>query len=153
MYTRNHLLISLAVGVALVVSPLAGDTHPAVVVGVCAVAGTSIDLDHFLIARYRTGSWDAVRRILDRPRRLFLDQSELFEEGEVGLLHRLLSHALLGGAAVTTLAVLSESAAGALGAVVTTDLALVVAVAVYAHVVADLVADVSNVERVVKKSG
>lgn len=140
MYTRDHLLVSLAVGVGLVFAPVASDLSPAVVVAVAAVTGTAIDLDHFLVARLKTGSWLAVRRGLARPRRLLLDQSELFADGDVGVLHRLLSHAVLGGVVVPGLLVFDA------------DLALVVGVSLYAHVLTDLVADVRNVEYVVKKS-
>jgi hypothetical protein len=70
-----------------------------------------------------------------------LDQSELFDDGDVGVLHRLLSHVLLGGATVAILSVTAPT------------VALVVAVAVYAHVLADLVHDVSTVEQVVTATG
>jgi hypothetical protein len=139
VYSRDHFLISVAVGIVLVFSPLEFTLGPVAVVVLAAAVGTAIDLDHFVIARIRTGSWRAVRRGFERPRRFVLDQSELFEEGDVGVIHRLLSHALLGGVAVVALAALRP------------DIALVVAVAVYAHVVADLVAGVRTIERVVTK--
>ncbi|MFB6176997.1 MAG: hypothetical protein ABEI99_07630 [Halobaculum sp.] len=140
MYTRDHLLVSLAVGVALVLAPLDLAQSPAVVVAAAAVAGTVIDLDHFLVARLRTGTWLALRRGLARPRRLLFAQDELFADGEVGVLHRLLSHVVLGGVAVSVLGLLAPS------------LALVVGVSLYAHVLADLLADVRSVEYVVKNS-
>lgn len=137
MYTRDHLLVSLAVGLALALAPVGTDLSPALVVVAAAVAGTVIDLDHFLVARLRTGTWLPVRRGLARPRRFLFAQEELFADGEVGVLHRLLSHAVLGGVAVLGLAL------------VTPSLALVVGVSLYAHVLADLVADVRGVEYVV----
>lgn len=135
MYTRNHLLVSLVVGGAIVVWTTPSD--PVLVVVVTAVAGTAIDLDHFLVARVQTGSWDAVRRGLDDPRRLVIRQSELFERGDVGVLHRLLSHTVLAGVTVGVVHTLA------------TPLILPVALGLYAHVLTDLVADVTRVDGVV----
>jgi len=54
-----------------------------------------IDLDHFLIARLKTGNWDAVRFCLTDPGAAVTDQSEIFDPGDVGVLSRLLSHVVL----------------------------------------------------------
>ena len=138
MYTRNHFLVSLVVGTVVA---LAGATslHPVVAVAAAIVAGTAVDLDHFVVARLRTGSWRALRRGFDDPRRFVFAQSELFETGEVGMVHRLLSHALIGGAVVGLLALLAPAAL------------LVVGCSLYAHVVADLVVDAALVKRVEKR--
>lgn len=137
MYTRDHFLVSLAVGVGLVLTPAGCDLSPALVVITAVVAGTVIDLDHFLVARLRTGTWLAVQRGLARPQRFLFAQEELFADGEVGVLHRLLSHAVLGGVAVLGLTLVDPA------------LALVAGVSLYTHVLTDLVADVRRVEYVV----
>lgn len=135
MYTRNHLLVSLAISGALVIWTTPPD--PGLVVAVTTAAGTAIDFDHFLIARVQTGSWDAVRRGMTDPRRFLVRQSELFERGDIGVLHRLLSHTVLAGVAV--------------GAVyfVAAELTVPVALGLYAHLLTDLVADVIRVDSTV----
>lgn len=135
MYTRTHALVSTVLGVVLTVTTASAD--PVVLVVVTIVAGTAIDLDHFLVARVQTGSWEAVRRGLSDPSRLLVHQSELFERGEVGVLHRLLSHVVFGGVAVGTVYT------------VATPLTLPVALGLYTHVLTDLIADVSRVDGVV----
>ncbi|WP_228546300.1 hypothetical protein [Halegenticoccus tardaugens] len=57
-------------------------------------------------------------------------QDDIFEEGEVGTLRRLLSHVVIGGVAVLALSLSSPF------------LALLTAVTLYAHLLADLVWDV-----------
>lgn len=101
-----------------------------VVVGYSAVVGVGIDFDHFLVARLNTGSWRAARRCLANPRLVFLDQSAIFEPREVLVLQRLLTHAVIGGALVLGLWLPGYG-----------TLAVVTAVVLYAHVLADLVHD------------
>ncbi|MFB6174330.1 MAG: hypothetical protein ABEI39_06780 [Halobacteriales archaeon] len=102
----------------------------AFLVAYAAAVGTLIDLDHFPLARLRTGEWRAVRACLEEPSLLLFDQAAIFEAGEVGAERRLLSHALIGGVLVGGLAFLDPF------------LALTTAVVLYVHVVADLIADV-----------
>lgn len=128
MRSRHHAPISALVGVALagtVASTLPGP----VVVGYATLAGTAIDLDHFLIARYRTGSWRHLRRCLADPRMALLDQAEIFERGEVGAWTRLGTHAVL--IATLTAVLVAVSAA----------LALVTAVVLVVHVGCDVAWD------------
>jgi hypothetical protein len=125
MNSSVHAVLSLVVaGLALALT--SPPVEPPVVVAVALVAGVGIDVDHFPLARYG-GDWSAVRRCLRDPRILFLDQSAIFERGEVGALERLLSHVVIGGVAVPLVWAVSQYLAG------------VVAVSLYAHVLADLI--------------
>lgn len=57
--------------------------------------GTFVDLDHYVIARIRRGSWEPLRRSLGDPRMALFDQDAIFEDGDVGQWARLASHVLL----------------------------------------------------------
>ncbi|WP_227131546.1 hypothetical protein [Halorubellus salinus] len=134
MYSSHHAALSLVAGVALapfVSTPL----QPVGTVAYAVVLGVGVDLDHFLVARYRTGNWRALRACLTDPRRVFLAQDEIFDPGEVWPLERLLSHALVGTALV-----------GGLFAAGLTGPAVVSAVVLHVHVVADLLWDVARQE-------
>ncbi|WP_198665621.1 MULTISPECIES: hypothetical protein [Haloprofundus] len=61
---------------------------------------------------------------------MFAGQDEIFEDGEVGTLRRLLSHVVVVGVAVPALVLVSPA------------LALLTAVVLYGHLLADLVWDV-----------
>jgi hypothetical protein len=123
----HHLLLSVVAGVALV--PVVETGLPSVaVVGYAAALGTLVDLDHFLLARYNAGDWRTLRRGLAAPRLLTLRQGELIEPGEVGPFQRLGSHLV-----VAALWVGGVAWAGRPG------LALVGAVVLYVHVLADVV--------------
>lgn len=63
--------------------------------GYAVVVGVGIDLDHFLIARWNTGGWRAVRFCLQTPTAIFYDQSKIFRDGEVPSRQRLLSHVVI----------------------------------------------------------
>jgi len=131
MKSGAHATISLVVaGLALVLTepPFSAP----VVVAVTLVAGVLIDLDHFVLAARRTGGLAAVRRCLRDPTIVFFHQSRIFEDGEVGMLERLLSHVVIGGVAVPLCWLSSPYLAGLVGATI------------YAHVLADLVADSRN---------
>ena len=128
MRSRHHFPISLAVGTALATVLQTPLSWPALVAG-AGLLGTAIDLDHFLLARLRTGSWDHLRRCLADPRMALLAQDEIFEEGDVGTLARLGTHFLITAGLVAVLAGLDRSLAVAAGAV------LVV------HIVSDVVWD------------
>jgi len=99
------------------------------VVAYGTAVGVCIDFDHFLIARLKTGGWDAVRFCLANPGAAVADQSRIFEPGDVGVLSRLLSHVVIGGAVVPVIALVSVPLAILTGAVL------------YAHLLADLVWD------------
>jgi hypothetical protein len=100
-----------------------------VVVGYAAVVGVGIDLDHFLVARYNAGDWRALRRCLRRPRIVLFDQGAIFETLDVNPVERLLSHVVIAGVLVGALWLVSPYFARVTGVVL------------YAHLLADLVAD------------
>lgn len=131
MKSGSHAAISLVVaGLALALTDPPLSTP--VVVAVALVAGVLIDLDHFVLAARRTGGLAAVRRCLRDPKIVVFDQSRIFEDGEVGMVERLLSHVVIGGVAVPLCWLSSPYLAGLVG------------VTVYVHVLADLVADSRN---------
>lgn len=147
MYSRAHGTISLVVGLALValgvewatpvaVAAGAGWAGPAVVVAYATVVGVAIDFDHFLVARINTGSWRPLRYVLANPRRALADQSTIFRPTDLGPFDRLLSHAVIVGAAVPATWWVDP------------ELGLTTGVVLYAHVLADLVADVRQFEAV-----
>jgi hypothetical protein len=132
MYSSHHAALSLLAGLGLL--PFVQTDLPAVgVVAYAVVLGVAIDFDHFLVARYNAGNWRALRACVTDPRRAFLAQDEIFESGEVWPLERLLSHAVLAGGLVAALLV-----AGLVG------VAVVSAVVLYVHVLADLAWDVAR---------
>lgn len=94
--------------------------------------GVFIDLDHFLIARFKTGSWNALRFCLVNPLAAFTDQDRIFSRGDVGALTRLLSHLLLTGILVPALALTSL------------PLGIVTAAVLYAHIVTDVAWDIQR---------
>ncbi|QLH80246.1 hypothetical protein [Halosimplex pelagicum] len=126
MKSASHAAISLVVAtgaLALTAPPI-----PAwAVVAVALVVGVGVDFDHFLLAWYNTGSLDPVRRCLRDPRIVLVAQDEIFDVGSVGALNRLLSHVVIGGVAVPLLWLRYPYVDG------------LVAAALYAHVLADLV--------------
>ena len=131
MYSREHLASSLLVGLALVPvveTPLGA---PGTVV-YAGLLGTFVDLDHFVIARLRTGSWSALRRALTSPRAALLEQDHLFERGDVGKRTRLASHLAIGTVLVGGLLPTWPS------------LAVVSAVVLGLHVAADAVWDATR---------
>lgn len=102
----------------------------AIAVGYAGAVGTLIDLDHFLLARLNTGDWRALGAILREPSIAVLRQDRIFAEGEVGALRRLLSHVVVTGLLVGALAPVAPS------------WAILTAVVLYFHVLADLAWDV-----------
>jgi hypothetical protein len=134
IYSKHHFLLSVAVGLAAGLYAgldlLAGLGWVAIAV----VVGVGIDFDHFLVAWYNTGTPRAIRYCLHNPRAVLFDQESIFQHYEISKLDRLLSHVLIGGPLVAVLWV------------VATDIALLTAASLYVHVVADLVADIREVE-------
>ena len=136
MYTRSHFAISAALGVAIAAATGATPARAAFLVAYAAILGTAIDLDHFLIARLRLGDWRRLRFAITHPRAAFLDQSQIFEDGDVGTLTRLLSHGLIAGALVAGFALSRRP-----------FLAVFSGVVLYGHGLCDLVVDVRKYER------
>jgi hypothetical protein len=128
MHSSGHALVSavLAGAVILAIPP---PVHPAIAALVVLGVGIGIDLDHVVLAVANTGSTRPIRRVLRRPAIVLLDQEAIFEPGELTAPGRLLSHAVLGGVAVSVLWNLSRY------------WAFVVGVTVYVHVLADLYGD------------
>ncbi|WP_238709377.1 hypothetical protein [Natronorubrum halophilum] len=108
---------------------------PLVAVAYGTAAGVLIDVDHLLIARFKTGSWDAVRFCLSNPAAAVADQRRIFEPGDVGVLSRLLSHLLIIGVAVPVLALSSV------------PLAVLTGVVLYVHLLSDVVWDIWQLDR------
>lgn len=109
MRSRHHFPISALVGVVLVLA--LGVDAPAGVVLYAALLGTFVDLDHFLIARLRTGSWDSLLACLRDPKMALLDQSRIFETGDVGRWTRLGSHLVITATVGTLLALVAPTLA------------------------------------------
>ncbi|ELY74525.1 hypothetical protein [Natrinema pallidum] len=116
------------------VSVLGHSIPSAAVVAYGTAVGVCIDFDHVLIARFKTGRWDAVRFCLSNPRAAVTDQSEIFEPGDVGVLSRLLSHVVIAGVVVPATAAVSL------------PLAIVTGVVLYTHLLTDLVWDIHLLE-------
>jgi len=133
-------VLSLAVAGVLVylLSPITVFGYglpPVAVVAYATAVGVLIDLDHFLIARLKTGTWDAVRFCLTNPTAAVADQRRIFDRGDVGVLSRLLSHLVVIGVVVPALALASVS------------LAVLTAVVLYAHLLSDVVWDIWRLDR------
>ena len=133
MYSKEHFLISLAVGAAVAVLTGQPPLLAAATVGYAAVLGVGIDFDHFLVARINTGRWDALTGVIHNPRRAFFDQGDIFEDGEdVTKIQRLLSHVVIAGVLVAGLYPFLPY------------FALLSAVVLYVHVLCDLYRDVRD---------
>ncbi|MFC7097584.1 hypothetical protein [Halobaculum marinum] len=159
MYSRHHAAFSAVVAAGLVATLPLGDTLPVAAGWWAALtaAGVLIDLDHFVMARLVRGDWANARRALANPRAAVLDQSALFDPGDLWPLQRLLSHAV-----IVPVAVLAAWWAGGVSGpgVTPAAAALAMAVVLYVHVLTDLIWDVwrqegyhENVRRVARESG
>lgn len=139
MYSRNHALVSAAVGVPIALG-VPESLHPLLVWAYVVALGVLIDVDHFVIARINLGDWRNVRRCLRRPSRVFVDQRSIFEPGDLWRDQRLFSHMLVlaGVAAVTWF--------------VDPYLAFATVVSIYVHVVADLYADMGSRKEYVRNA-
>ncbi|WP_440769765.1 hypothetical protein [Natronorubrum sp. DTA28] len=100
-----------------------------ILVGYGTAVGVLVDLDHFLIARLKTGRWSAVRFCLANPTAAVADQQRIFDAGDVGLLSRLASHLLIVGVVVPLLAVSSV------------PLAILTGTVLYVHILSDVLWD------------
>ena len=133
MYSKSHLIISVAVGAIVAVTTGQPPLSAAVTVGYAAALGVGIDVDHFVIARLNTGDWETLLGVVRDPRRAVFDQTDIFEGDEdVTRLQRLLSHVLLSGLLVAVLYPISPYAALVSGAVL------------YVPVLSDLYQDVRD---------
>lgn len=133
MYSKEHFIISVAVGATVAV--FTGQTLPLAIatVGYAAVLGVGIDFDHFFVARINAGRWDALAGVVRNPRRAFLEQDAIFEDGEdVTKLQRLLSHVVIAGVLVAVLYPFLPY------------FALLSAVVLYVHLLSDLYRDVRD---------
>ncbi|MHB9285500.1 hypothetical protein ACKVMT_00490 [Halobacteriales archaeon Cl-PHB] len=128
MYSRHHLVVSVVVVVPFLGWYDGPGGWPALLAWAAAV-GVFVDLDHFLLARWRTGSWEPLRRTLSSARVAVVDQEEIFETGDVGQMRRMASHLVIAGVLTGLLALVSAS------------LAVATAVVLYAHVLGDAVWD------------
>jgi len=131
MYSRNHALLSAAVGVPVAFAAPDGASAPLLWFYALAL-GVGIDFDHFLIARLNRGTWRPLRRCLADPTIVFFDQHAIFEPEDLRRDQRLLSHHIVGGALVAALWTVAPY------------WALATAATLYVHVVADLYADVRD---------
>lgn len=128
MYPVYHAAVSVLVGLAAVAA--VRPSRPVAVLLAGVVAGTLIDLDHFLISRLDRGDWRELVRLARDPLPVFLGSRRLFTDASVGHTERLLSHVALGGLLVGLTWLAWASAAAVVGSTL------------YAHVLADLVSDV-----------
>ncbi|WP_458205746.1 hypothetical protein [Haladaptatus sp. NG-SE-30] len=131
MYSREHFVIGVGVSGLLLV-PLSGrfSTPLLAVLFVYGVLlSVFIDLDHFVLTRFRTGDWRHLRACLASPADAFSDQDQVFEDIDDMEPERILSHMILGGLLVGGLAVVSQ------------PVAVFTAVVLYAHILADLLRD------------
>ncbi|MFC4543674.1 hypothetical protein ACFO5R_17240 [Halosolutus amylolyticus] len=140
MYSKHHAAVSFVVAllVAYALPPvsIAGVSLPiALVVAYGTAVGVLVDLDHFLIARLKTGTWDAVRFCCSNPAAAVADQRRIFDRGDVGVLSRLLSHLVIAGVFVPLLSVVSV------------PLAVLTAAVLYVHFVSDLAWDIWRLDR------
>lgn len=139
MYSKHHAVVSALVATALALTfswrTVAFAQLPVIAVVLYGTAlGVLIDLDHFLIARVKTGGWDAIRFCLANPAAAVADQNQIFDRGDVGVLSRLLSHVVLIGLLVP------------LHFVFNIGLGIVVVSVLYVHLLTDLVWDVYRAE-------
>jgi hypothetical protein len=87
-----------------------------------------IDLDHFVLARHKTGNWSWLFEALSHPKKAFSSPEWLFDDVQMRI-ERLLSHVVIGG----TLTLLSLAIAP--------FVAVFTAVVVYTHLLCDLLRD------------
>jgi hypothetical protein len=130
MHSREHALVSLAVGLAGVWTLSLPEVVPWwAAVGWAVGIGVGIDFDHFLLARLVSGDWTALRRVLRDPLLPFTAPAEIFESDDLWAIQRLFSHVLLGGLLTGALWFWNE------------PVAVFTALVLYAHLLSDLAWD------------
>lgn len=129
MRSGPHLIISLSIG-ALLSAFLDSNISIFTLVAYAGVVGIAIDFDHFLIARWNSGSWEALLRCMRDPKIVFIDQDAIFQQREDLASQRLLTHHILG-------AILTVSTW-----IIEPTLGLITGVVLYGHILADIVYDI-----------
>ncbi|WP_136687327.1 hypothetical protein [Halorhabdus amylolytica] len=142
MYSRAHAAISLLVASALVLTRdavVAGEPtlHPALAMAYGVALGVLIDLDHFALAWMLSGSLAPLRRVLKAPWIVVTDPGSIFETADLGPYHRLISHVVIAGVLVPVIWLAVDPFVGLLSAGV-----------LYAHLLADLIADLRTFETI-----
>jgi len=123
MRSPEHAAVGLAVSLAGAATlGTVGSYGPATLAAlvVCGLLlSVFVDLDHFVIERYRTGSWGALRRCLGNPIGAFTAQGEgwIFEDGAALERPRLVSHLLIGTGLVAALVAVDPAVAAFVGVV------------------------------------
>lgn len=127
MRSHEHAAIGAAVGALAVTHLGRGRSLPAKLAlwTYGLLLSVFIDLDHFLIARAKTGDWSHFTKAMGSPAWAFREQEQVFPDLEIRL-ERLVSHALIGSVLVRLLRQMSRTL-GAFSAVV-----------LAAHVLADV---------------
>ncbi|MDY6773589.1 MAG: hypothetical protein SVS85_00185 [Candidatus Nanohaloarchaea archaeon] len=97
MRALNHFIISALAAPLAVTAIYTGLTPPGFLFFYClaVAAGVLIDLDHFLLARWKTGSWEQLFKALESPYRTFTDEDSVMGEdmgGTVSPGDRIVSH-------------------------------------------------------------
>jgi len=136
MYSRAHATISLlvAIGVVLTGEPT---VHPALAIAYGVALGVLIDLDHFVLAWALAGSLDPLVRVVRAPWIVLTDPASIFETDDLGPYQRLISHVVIAGVLVPSVWLGLDPFVGVLSAAI-----------LYAHVLADLIADMRTFETI-----
>jgi hypothetical protein len=132
MKSPEHAAIGAVASLLLAVAlPVAVPFEAAALVGYGVVLSVFVDLDHFVVARYHAGDWSHLRRCVTDPAFAFTQQEQVFEGVDTRTLEvqRLLSHLLVGGVLVVSIALFRPV------------YALFTAGVLYVHVLADLLRD------------
>lgn len=140
MYSRGHALLSAAIGIPLAVGTSGANVSAALLWGYVVLLGVGIDFDHFVIGRLNRGDWTNTLRCLRNPAQVFVDQSTLFDSGDIWRDQRLFSHLLIGGVLTTGLWTIN------------TYWAFATAVTVYTHVLADLYSDIQTRDQYLERA-
>jgi hypothetical protein len=136
MRSADHARIGAVVGAIAVPLLARGRSLPAKLALWCygVLASVFVDLDHFAVARLRTGDWSHLRRAIGHPIWAFTRQEEVFPDVEITV-DRLISHVLVTALLVVALRRFSRT------------LAAFTAVVLPAHILADLVYEAGLVRR------
>lgn len=134
MRSTDHARIGALVGwVAIVVLARARSLRTKFALWVYGVLlSVFIDLDHFVVARLKTGSWSHLHRAATHPTWALTSTKEVFPDVSMKL-DRLASHVIVGGALVLVLRPFDRL------------FATYTAIVLYAHLLADLLHDVGLV--------
>ena len=145
MYSRAHAAISLVVaaGVILVETLVVGEPtiDPVLAIAYGVALGVLIDLDHFALAWIFSDSLDPFVRVLRAPWIVVTAPATIFETDDLGPHQRLISHVVIAGLLVPATWLVVDPLVGVLSAAV-----------LYAHVLADLIADLRNFETIAREN-